>query len=644
MDRALRGFLELLLSFCCVLAIASGARAADGDTLWDADGEEVGSGFLHAVASDEGGGAFIAWRGAALYVQLLDEDGIPQWTAPGVQLSSTGTQPSIVAVAPWGATVAWEEGGGIYVQRVNYSGVVQWTSGGVQVATLGENPVLAHIPGVNFGDPPGALIAWGEIARVAAVDGFGNVTAPGVNGIALGGGVSSALPGNMRMIQDGAGGAIVAWSDYSENIVAQRINAGLPWGATPTVVSNDFRNEDRLDVAPDGAGGALISWSAISFLPKGGQLRVQRIDSTGTSLWTSNGVVVADSAVVGGAPDFWIFFELRSSIDTDGSGGAIVAWNDWRNEPGTGGGNDDLFAQRLSSTGSSLWTANGILLPPFIVGSTAPGSQRFPETVSDGNGGAIVTYQDLGGNSWDISATRLDPFGTKLFSNYVFTDFQGDDQDQTEPLIVFDGSGPSPQGAIVVWDDDRSGLDIRAQKIEISGPANDASGAAESATTGTTRGTVLGASQDGSASCGAGGDADVWYVFTPPAEIGTIEVDTCGTNDLGGVDAGMDTVLSLHSGAPGTTANQLACNDDWSSGTPAGQCAADDSGLLRDSATSIDVTTADPVWIRVANYPSSAPDDFLLNIRFVPEPGSWLLLASGVGGLALLRRSSRYRP
>ena len=648
MNRAPRMLLELLLTIPSVLAIASGARAADGDTLWDFDGEEVGSGFLHQVASDEGGGAFIAWEGAGILVQLLDENGTPQWASPGVQVSSTGSLPAIVAESPWGATVAWEETTGIYVQRINYSGVVQWTSGGVQVATSGERPVLVHIPGVNFGDPPGALIAWGELARVAAINGFGTVTAPGVDGISLGAGVSGvSSPGNMRMISDDAGGAIVAWSDYNLNIVAQRVNAGLPWGTTPTLVSGDFRNEDRLDVAPDGAGGALISWSAIWFLPLEGQVRVQRIDSTGKSLWTANGVVVVDSDVVGGRTDAWTSFELNSSVDTDGNGGAILAWNDWRNEltipPAPVSGNDDVFAQRVDSTGSILWTANGILLPPFIVGSTAPGSQRFPETVSDGNGGAVVTYQDLGGNSWDISANHLDSLGNKLFSIYVFDDFMGVDERQREPRIVFDGSGPSPVGAVIVWDDERSGLDIRAQKVEISGPANDDSGSAASVTVGSVSGTVLGASQDGLASCGEGGDTDVWYVFTPPGA-GTVEVDTCGSHDTGGVDAGIDTVVSLHSGAPGTTVNEFACNDDWTTGTPPNQCTGTDSGLPRDSATSTAVTTTDPVWIRVANFPGTAPNDFVLNVRFVPEPGKWLLLASGLGALSLLRRSSRYRP
>jgi hypothetical protein len=442
------------------------------------------------------------------------------------------------------------------------------------------------------------------------------------------------------MISDGAGGAIIIWADFAKNIVAQRVNAGLPWGATPKLVSGDARDEGPLDAAPDGAGGALISWSAIRLLPANGQVRVQRIDSSGDAVWTVGGVVVVDSSIVGGSLDAWVFYSINTSVDTDADGGAIVAWTDWRNDP-TASGNNDIYAQRIDSSGTTRWSGSGVLLPPFIVGSTAPGSQALPEVVADGVGGAIVTYQDKGGSSWDISATRVDAFGTKLFSNYVFTDFTGVDRDQTEPRIVFDGSGPAPRGAILAWDDDRSGLDVRAQKIQISGPANDASQDAQTVTPGGFSGTLLAASSDGGSSCGLGGDRDVWFVFTP-SEPGRLEVDTCGSNDLGGVDTGMDTVLSLHTASPGTPENEVACNDDWTSaGSPPSQCAGVDGGGARDSATSFEASSIEPIWIRVSNYPGTPTNDFVLNVRFVPEPQALAMLMSGAGALLALARHRR---
>jgi hypothetical protein len=630
--------LSIFLSLSWLIT-AGAARAANGDALWDSDGEDLAASSFYAIASDGDGGVYAVWdENPGIRVQRLDDTGAAQWAGAGTLVSSTGTTPAIVADEVSGATVAWEESGGVKVQRLNPSGAVQWTAGGVQVATNGEFPLVVHIPGPGLGDPPGALIAWGEAARIAAVDGTGTVTAPGVDGISLGSSVR--LPGYMRMVSDDAGGAIVVWADFAKDIVAQRVNAGLPWGATPTVVSNDSRNEGPLDAKADGQGGTVISWAAIDLVGSTAQLRVQQINASGTSGWTTNGVVVVDSTVVGGPGASWVFFEFASAVASDGAGGAIVAWNDWRNDPPVG--NDDVFAQRVDSTSAIRWTANGVLLPPFIQGATAPGSQRDIRAVSDGNGGAVVTYMDLGGNSWDISANRLDAYGNKLFSIYVFSDFNQDDAIQKWPEVVFDGSGPTTPGAIIGWSDARSGKDTLAQKIEISGPGNDDSGSAYAVGAGSYLDTLFGASRDGDSSCGSGGETDVWFVFTPPSA-GTLEVDTCGTNDLGGVDAGIDTVLSLHSAEPGTTGNELACNDDWTGGgLPVSECAPDDTGAGRDSATSLAVTTA-PVWIRVAHFPNSTPGDYELNVRFVPEPGGLVLLVTGIGWLAIISRRSRAR-
>lgn len=59
----------------------------------------------------------------------------------------------------------------------------------------------------------------------------------------------------------------------------------------------------------------------------------------------------------------------------------------------------------------------------------------------------------------------------------------------------------------------------------------------------------------GSSSCGSSGSSpDVFYTYQP-ALSGTATLQTCGLGDY-------DTVLSIHSACPGTTANELACNDD----------------------------------------------------------------------------------
>ena len=91
-----------------------------------------------------------------------------------------------------------------------------------------------------------------------------------------------------------------------------------------------------------------------------------------------------------------------SAIVSDGTGGAIVIWSDCRG----GGGNIDIYAQRISAAGAVQWTVNGAAL------CTTIGEQGLPTIVSDGAGGAIVAWHDYrSGATPDIYAQRVDEWG-----------------------------------------------------------------------------------------------------------------------------------------------------------------------------------------------------------------------------------------
>lgn len=123
---------------------------------------------------------------------------------------------------------------------------------------------------------------------------------------------------------------------------------------------------------------------------------------------------------------------------------------------------------------------------------------------------------------------------------------------------------------------------------------------------------LVGATNDGDASCAPSSNSpDVWYVVTP-SDYGELLVSTCGTNDMGGVDQGIDTVLSLHSGCPGGSSVELGCNDDDPT-TCSGQL-----GLTRDSAVTAQVSPGGPVYIRVATYNSTPGGEFYLHAELHP--------------------------
>ena len=70
---------------------------------------------------------------------------------------------------------------------------------------------------------------------------------------------------------------------------------------------------------------------------------------------------------------------------------------------------------------------------------------------------------------------------------------------------------------------------------------------------GTYFGDTSSATVDGNASCGGGGGPDVWFAYSSPTTQEVI-ADTFGS--------AYDTLLSVHTGCPGTYNNELTCNDD----------------------------------------------------------------------------------
>jgi hypothetical protein len=133
-----------------------------------------------------------------------------------------------------------------------------------------------------------------------------------------------------------------------------------------------------------------------------------------------------------------------------------------------------------------------------------------------------------------------------------------------------------------------------------AGLPNDACASATVIGTGSFSGTTCGATNDGSASCGfSAATPDVWYSFTPTCNA-SLNLDTCGS--------GFDTVLSVHSGCPATTINELACNDDCIGGGCFGTV---------QSCLSLPVTAGNTYRIRVAGY-NGAIGAFTLNVALAP--------------------------
>jgi hypothetical protein len=115
------------------------------------------------------------------------------------------------------------------------------------------------------------------------------------------------------------------------------------------------------------------------------------VDSSGAVQWTLDGVAICTAAD----------YQCDPTIVSDGSGGAIITWEDSRS-----GTNSDIYAQRVDSSGAVQWTLDGVAV------CTAANSQWSPTIVSDGSGGAIITWYDYRSGTSDIYAQRVDYTGS----------------------------------------------------------------------------------------------------------------------------------------------------------------------------------------------------------------------------------------
>lgn len=124
-------------------------------------------------------------------------------------------------------------------------------------------------------------------------------------------------------------------------------------------------------------------------------------------------------------------------------------------------------------------------------------------------------------------------------------------------------------------------------------------------TDGSHRGSTEGATADGADKRGlARNTPDVWFAYTATCD-GDLTLETCGSS--------FDTVLSVHSGCPGTALNEVAAANDCPPGFP---CAG---GLQ--ACLTVPILAGNTYYIRVAG-PSGSRNDFNLNVSScaAPEP------------------------
>ena len=325
-----------------------------------------------------------------------------------------------------------------------------------------------------------------------------------------------------QSIADGNGGVIILWTTVVPsgwtNIFAQRYNANghAQWPLDGVPVSKFSSLKLNPALVSDGQGGAIVAWE--DFRSGNGftqtDIYAQRINAAVTVLWDTSDVAVSTGPLhqmdiemtadgSGGAVIVWNDIDLNfqgnaekvkiaaqritgagsvlwntngvpvcakdssfaylDAVIPDGSGGVMVSWTDTRRSS-QAGTDMDIFVQRLSSAGVPMWTVNG---RPLCTGTR---DARNSSMTSDGKGGGIISWSDARRSGFDFTysvyAQRFTPLGDTLWAaNGILLSHTAMYADYYTKLVS-DGKS----GAIITWQEYRNpSRDISAQRIDSSG-------------------------------------------------------------------------------------------------------------------------------------------------------------------------------
>jgi hypothetical protein len=430
-----------------------------------------------------------------------------QWAPNGVTIiidSDNQTQPLAVPDGEGGAIIIWEDEAAydLYAQRVDAFGNPLWGGGGIAVCTAVNAQYLKDAQPDGQG---GAMVVWQDFRN-----GNWDIYAQRISGEGIALWTANGIPVCDQssyqyepvLVPHEDGGAIFAWEENrgsDTDIFAQRVDedGNELWTGNGVEVCTALYGQYSPRIVSDCMSGAIVVWQdnrSSEF-----DIYAQRINYNGIPQWTADGRGVCTETD----------YQRNPVMVSDGTGGAFIAWRDDRI------GIADIYAQRISSAGTSLWTSGGEPVCFATAGQYSPeialtaedevvviwrddrfgycdiygqkidgygnmawtangiaicdepGGQFEYKIIPDGDGNSIIVWVDYrSGYQYDIYAQLINTYGSKEWesADVPVTKIAGS---QRHPSIASDGDG----GAIAVWDDARTGIDydIYAQRIERNG-------------------------------------------------------------------------------------------------------------------------------------------------------------------------------
>jgi hypothetical protein len=266
----------------------------------DSRDDPNGSNYNYLNNNDLANGNIYAQRLDGFGARLWGNNGVAVCTAAGNQYGYGGDQSTAVSDGSGGAIFVFnDERNGIpdangnvfnvdiYAQKLNSNGVAQWVANGVAVTTQADYQSIESVAE----DGAGGVVATFDndvdyhvySQRIIS----GGTTGWTVNGIRISSAAAEAV--NPRVVADGLGNFIYCYIDYSSlntNLFAQKVNGAgvLQWVANGVpVCSNSSGLTSLPSIVRSNNGATILSWGDYrNFQSTGGDIFASKLLANGT--------------------------------------------------------------------------------------------------------------------------------------------------------------------------------------------------------------------------------------------------------------------------------------------------------------------------------------------------------------------------
>jgi hypothetical protein len=273
----------------------------------------------------------------------------PSSSAPIAIAPNDTVQPKIVEAPNGGSYVSWfdNRNGGydVYLQRLDRDGNPMWTANGILIADLSNSSTQDY--GLTVDGVGGCAIAFLD-TRLGGVK--VTVTRVDENGVQVWGDLGKQMPNagasqnSPRVALSGDGAIVVGWSESASTGLHRFELDGTNTWPSPVYLTVSGANLTLADIRTGDGSSVIVSGVRATGFAGAKTLRAQKVDASGALLWGPSHATIFST----GSLQFGNF----PTFVSDGAGGAVFAW--YTTSP------LQSFAQRVAADGTVLWGTNGI--------------------------------------------------------------------------------------------------------------------------------------------------------------------------------------------------------------------------------------------------------------------------------------------